>query len=136
MPKFIKKEENTETVPTIELVELEVSSDFVPADFVAPPKPVWGDTPLDSFEVVWYKAKYQTSLLRHGNTFVVQNVDTGSVNAPAALQGLLRELGLEEDLEALETQLWIRGLALTEQLDKLSQLRLAELVEDVRKRNK
>lgn len=91
--------------------------------------------PVDSFEIVWYKEKYQTSLVRNGDDYFLSRVNEPFLQ-PVILTGLLRELGIEDNLEVLQTQLWVRGLALQEQLEKLSQARLAELVEDVRKRNK
>src|SRR5688500_18991843 len=91
---------------------------------------------LDKVEIIWYKPKYKTSLVKRGDKFSLRPDGSFTWEDPAPLQGLLRELGIEADLPLLETQLWVRGLATTEQVEKLSLARLAELVEDVRKRNK
>lgn len=120
-----------ELEPQVEELELPVE-DAQPLGEVGGVEPVV----LDSYELVWYKPKYKTSLLRRGDAYYIQNINNSELSAPAPLQELLRELGLEEDLNVLETQLWVRGLALPEQLEKLGSTRLAELVEDVRKRNK
>lgn len=94
------------------------------------------DTPLDSFEVVWYKQKYQTSLVRKGGDYFLSRPNE-PFYTPVSWAALLLEIGVaEEEVSTIETQLWVRGLAVPEQVEKLSLERLADLVADVRKRNK